>query len=194
DLTNGLTIEAWVNPMSGTGTRTVLMKETFSALAYALYSAVSGQRPVGYVHTTKKTESAVGSTAVPLNTWTHLALTFDDSTLRLYMNGTLIRSSNTNSASIVTGTGALRIGGRHHRRSARLQPRADRCRHPGGHEYADSVIEASASASTCNRDNPKTTKIREDDDLARSVFFVFFVSLRGDSSRVRAARSLTRRV
>jgi len=33
-------------------------------------------------------------------------------------------------------------------------------------------LKASASASTCNRDDTKTTKIREDDNLATSVFFV----------------------
>jgi hypothetical protein len=113
DLTDGLTIEAWVNPSSGTGTRTVLMKEAFSGLAYALYSTVGGQRPVGYVHT-RRDASAVGSTAVPLNTWTHLAFTFDGSTLRLYMNGTLVRTSSANGSSsgaIITSAGALRIGG-----------------------------------------------------------------------------------
>jgi len=110
DLTTGLTIEAWVNPSSGSGTRTVLMKETASGLAYALYSAVSGQRPVGYVHT-RKDNPAVGSAAVPLNTWTHLAFTFDGSTLRLYVNGSLVRTSGINSGSIVTSAGALRIGG-----------------------------------------------------------------------------------
>src|SRR5207244_3787397 len=62
------------------------------------------------VHT-RKDNAAVGSTAVPLNTWTHLAFTFDGSTLRLYMNGSLVRSSNMNNGSIVTSAGALRIGG-----------------------------------------------------------------------------------
>ena len=41
DLTSGLTIEAWVNPTSGSAWRTVVLKENAPALAYAL---VLGQR------------------------------------------------------------------------------------------------------------------------------------------------------
>ncbi|PYQ77748.1 MAG: hypothetical protein DMG01_13865 [Acidobacteria bacterium] len=113
DLTTGMTVEAWVNPSSATGSRTVLLKEAPGGLAYALYSAVSGLRPVGYVHT-KKDASATGTTAVPVNTWTHLAFTFDGTTLKLYMNGALVRTSNingSNSGAITTSAGALRIGG-----------------------------------------------------------------------------------
>jgi hypothetical protein len=112
DVTTGLTIEAWVNPSSGTGSRTIVLKEMPAGLAYALYSAVSGQRPVGYVHT-RRDASAVGTATVPLNTWTHLAFTFDGSSLRLYVNGTLVRTSSSGGSSgpIVTGDGALRIGG-----------------------------------------------------------------------------------
>jgi hypothetical protein len=110
DLTTGMTVEAWVNPSSDTGTRTVALKETAGGFAYALYSAVTGQRPVGYVHT-RKDLSAPGSSAVPLNTWTHLAMTFNGTSLRLYVNGALVRTQNTNDSAIISSPGALRIGG-----------------------------------------------------------------------------------
>jgi len=47
---------------------------------------------------------------VPLGVWTHVAATYDGTTLRLYVNGTQA-SSKAVSGAIVTTTGALRIGG-----------------------------------------------------------------------------------
>ena len=55
DLTTGLTIEAWVNPSSLTGWRTVVLKEGPGGFAYALYSGNGASRPAGYVHTTRTT-------------------------------------------------------------------------------------------------------------------------------------------
>ena len=113
DLQSGITIEAWVNPASGAGTRTIVLKEAPGGLSYALYSAVSGQRPVGYVHT-KRDNSVTGPSSIPMNTWTHVAFTYDGSTLRLYVNGSLVRSngiSGGGSPLMMTSGGALRIGG-----------------------------------------------------------------------------------
>jgi hypothetical protein len=48
--------------------------------------------------------------ALPLNAWSHIALTYDGTTLRLYVNGVQVRSkAQTGSASV--STGMLRIGG-----------------------------------------------------------------------------------
>jgi hypothetical protein len=108
DLTTGMTIEAWVNPSAGTGWQTVVLKEAPGNLAYALYSANNGSRPAGYVHTTNDVV-VNGTAAVPLNVWTHLALTYDGATLRLYVNGVLVRSTAGHGSAATTG--ALRIGG-----------------------------------------------------------------------------------
>ena len=109
DLTTGMTIEAWVSPSSGTAWRAVVLKETSGGLAYALYSANNGSRPAGYVHTTTDVGVA-GTAAVPLSTWTHLALTYDGATLRMYVNGILVKSGSASGA-VVTSSGPLRIGG-----------------------------------------------------------------------------------
>ena len=52
---------------------------------------------------------ASGTTGLPLNAWSHLAATYDGTTLNIYVNGTLV--STVKSGTIPTTTGVLRIGG-----------------------------------------------------------------------------------
>ena len=50
-----------------------------------------------------------GTAVLPLNTWSHLALTYDKVTLRLYVNGTQVGSAAA-SADIATSSNPLQIG------------------------------------------------------------------------------------
>jgi hypothetical protein len=109
DLTTGMTIEAWVKPSLLTGWRSVVTKEAPGGLAYALYSGNNASRPAGYVHTTSDIE-ATGTTAMVANVWTHLAVTYDGTTLRMFVNGVQVRTQSASGAAITTA-GALRIGG-----------------------------------------------------------------------------------
>src|SRR5262249_49047968 len=114
DLTSGMTLEAWVFPttVNATNWSTILMKEQPGDLVYALYAG-SPTNPTVYFNTstTSSSEKGLGSpSALPLNTWSHLAATYDGATLNLHVNGTLV-SSQAVTGSIITSTGALRIGG-----------------------------------------------------------------------------------
>jgi hypothetical protein len=124
DLTTGMTLSAWVNPTSiATNWRTVMLKEdlrtaSVCCLSYALYAADgAGQPPSGYGDTTTSLggevltrDTAAPITILPLNTWTHLAVTYNGALLSFYVNGTLVDTS-TLTGSLFNSTGPLRIGG-----------------------------------------------------------------------------------
>lgn len=108
-LTAGMTIEAWVQPTSGSGWRSVIMKESANGLSYALYSSNNASRPGGWVHNGSDL-FVLGNAAITLNSWTHVAVTYDGSALRFYTNGVLV-GTTTGVPPITAGTGPLRIGG-----------------------------------------------------------------------------------
>jgi concanavalin A-like lectin/glucanase superfamily protein/galactose oxidase-like protein/Big-like domain-containing protein len=109
DLTNAMTLEAWVRPSAISSWRTVLMKEQSGGLAYGLYANSNTNRPSAHI-TTSSEQDTRGTAQLALNTWTHLAVTYDGTTLRLFVNG-VQASSKAIGGSIVTTTGVLRIGG-----------------------------------------------------------------------------------
>jgi hypothetical protein len=55
-------------------------------------------------------QSAVGTAQLPLNVWTHLAATYDGTTLRLYVNAIQV-GSRALPGSMAVSSGVLRIGG-----------------------------------------------------------------------------------
>jgi hypothetical protein len=114
NLTTGMTLEAWLFPtVAATAWSTAIMKEQPGEFVYALYAGSPANRPsVHYnVSTTSSGERMVsGTAAVPANTWTHLAGTYDGATLRFYLNGAQV-ASQAMAGPIVSSTGALRIGG-----------------------------------------------------------------------------------
>jgi hypothetical protein len=110
-LTTGATIEGWVNPTANgsAGWRTLALKETATGLAYALYPYGDGGLPSGHAFTSTERWARAGS-APPLNAWTHIAMTYDGTTIRLYVGGVQV-ATRAQTGALVAGTGPLRFGG-----------------------------------------------------------------------------------
>ena len=109
--TNGLTLEAWVNPTSNPSGiwQSVIMKQHTGDLDYALYRSNGTGKPEGVIYTTAERELP-GTTSMTLNTWAHLSETYDGTTMRLYVNGVQV-ASKAQTGNINVSNGVLRIGG-----------------------------------------------------------------------------------
>jgi hypothetical protein len=70
--------------------------------------------PAGYVRvnpTTSTTDRAVrGTASLPVNTWSHIATTYDGANQRFYVNGVLV-GTTPGAGSITVSNGSIRIGG-----------------------------------------------------------------------------------
>ena len=93
--------------------QTVLLKEQPGQLVYALYAGSPTGGP-GVYYNVASTDTGQrglsGPTPLPLNTWSHLAATYDGATLALYVNGTLV-ASQASTGTLIASSGALRLGG-----------------------------------------------------------------------------------
>jgi hypothetical protein len=105
-----ITVESWVRPTAlGSAWRTVLLKEQPGDLVYSLYASTNTQRPGAFVFVGGEKE-VLGTAALAANAWTHLASTYDGANLRLYVNGTLVKTLAL-TGNIVASAAPLRLGG-----------------------------------------------------------------------------------
>jgi hypothetical protein len=110
DLSTEMTLEAWVKPSQLAGWRTVILKEGGGGQVYGMYGSAWGDHPSGHVNPgTEQWTQAPAS--LPVNSWSHLALTYNGTVARLYVDGAQVSQANISGGPIQTSTGALRIGG-----------------------------------------------------------------------------------
>ncbi|MFN7966978.1 MAG: LamG-like jellyroll fold domain-containing protein [Acidobacteriota bacterium] len=111
DLTTGMTLEAWVYP-TATLARwpTIIMKQQPAQLVYVLYANADTNQANTHLSIGGSLRDARGGTQLPLNTWTHLAATYDGTTIRMYVNATQV-GTRTIAGAILTSNSPLQIGG-----------------------------------------------------------------------------------
>ena len=116
-LTSAMTLEAWVKTSNANQWwQTILTKEKPPYMSYQLYATgtykplANAWRDTNGNYDDDDGLYAPASRPTPTGTWTHLAATYDSATLRIYMNGTQIASTQTSGA-ITNSSAPLRIGG-----------------------------------------------------------------------------------
>jgi chitodextrinase len=110
NVSSAMTLMAWIQPTAAQGGwRTILQRETD---AYVLNASNSNGPlvPSGGGTLGAAFQWVSGSTASPVNAWTHVALTYDGSVLRLYVNGVQAASTPA-SGTVQTTPDPLWIGG-----------------------------------------------------------------------------------
>jgi hypothetical protein len=111
DLRESMTLEAWLYPtVEQPVYPTVILKETPTNLAYALYARADAEGPGVFYTAFGEQHSAQGGSVLALETWTHLAATFNGDELTLFVNGELIATAPTEN-NIDLSEQPLRIGG-----------------------------------------------------------------------------------
>jgi glucose/arabinose dehydrogenase/PKD repeat protein len=113
DLTTGMTLSAWVRPTALDNWRQVVLKERPNGLSYGLYATgATGNRPNGtiVVGGVDREVNAPAANALAADTWTHLAVSYDGSTMRIYVNGTQV-ATRAQTGAAATSSNALMIGG-----------------------------------------------------------------------------------
>lgn len=110
---SGMTLEAWVKPSQSVSGFKAIIARNSTGPYYWLYAGsesylCSSLAAVGGFNTTVD-NNACDDTSLAVNQWTHIAITYDGTSVRYYRNGQQINSITSNE-NIPTDTSTLRIG------------------------------------------------------------------------------------
>jgi hypothetical protein len=119
-LSSVITVQAWVLPHAAEDNKHIVSKGThvnYTTREYSIQGPWANNKWLGAISIDGDGEYTVSSSNnATLNKWSHVALTYDGSTIKLYINGSL-EASNSQSGSINTTTNLLYIGDHVHNSS-----------------------------------------------------------------------------
>ncbi len=116
DLTNAVTLEAWIAPTQfgeATEGTTIFTKGDLSVFGnqpYGLFYNSTGRIVMRVGNNSTFSTSIVSQTVLPLNTFSHVVGTYDGTTAKVYVNGVLETSGNDGIGTMTTNNLPVRIG------------------------------------------------------------------------------------
>ena len=107
------TLSAWINPRSNSSWQMIALKPAYAGHSppyfdWSMHRENSTGRIVGWLGCDQAQRASNSST--PLNTWTHVAVTYDGTALRHYINGVLDRTTPVTCSVSNTSSQPIRIG------------------------------------------------------------------------------------
>lgn len=113
-LTTSGTISVWAYPTTQKTTAFVgkFSSNQFTTLEYGLFYGADGNNDGKarlYIWSSNSNNEVASTSALPLNTWTHIAATWDGTTMKMYINGKL-NASATQTITPYAGTNHITIG------------------------------------------------------------------------------------
>ena len=105
-----MTIEAWINPSTNMSWRKVISKSLGSNTDYSIFQGSESNLAFSLKMGNVARTAYSPANSVPLGEWTYVVGTYDGSRVKLYLNGTLVKTINI-SGEINAHNEPLRIGG-----------------------------------------------------------------------------------
>jgi PKD repeat protein len=110
NMSSAMTQEAWVYPTLNQTTWSAVLHKQTDAYYLHVSSPAGSMIPAGGAIYNSTESYVAGTSPVPLNVWTHLAVTYDGTMMRFYVNGSQV-DTKAASGTIQTNSNPLRIGG-----------------------------------------------------------------------------------
>ncbi|MBU3935409.1 LamG domain-containing protein, partial [Patescibacteria group bacterium] len=97
NITGAITVETWVYPNEGTGQQGIIGNTVFSQ-PFGMYLRHAPGQDIGFWVNPDGNRKYVMIGTIVYNQWSHITGTWDGTTLKVYLNGSLISSGQTSSA------------------------------------------------------------------------------------------------